>query len=64
MGISDQSGEKDRTRWFKTVLLGGTAFTPGGGGGGGALIFSYIRRLGSSFGFKIMNWIITKLDYI
>ena len=26
--------------------------------GGGTLIFSYIRRLGSFFGFKIMNFII------
>ena len=25
-------------------------------GGGGALIFSYIRRLGSLFGFKILNF--------
>ena len=29
---------------------------PGGvGGGGGTLIFSYIRRLGSFFGVKILN---------
>ena len=27
-------------------------------GGGGTLIFSYIRRLGSFFGFKILNFII------
>ena len=27
----------------------------GGGGGGGTLIFSYIHRLGSFFGFKILN---------
>ena len=26
------------------------------GGGGGTLIFSYIRRLGSLFGFKILNF--------
>ena len=29
-----------------------------GGGGGGTLIFSYIRRLGSFFWFKILNFII------
>ena len=28
----------------------------GGGGGGGTLIFSYIRRLGSFFWFKILNF--------
>ena len=28
----------------------------GGGGGGGTLIFSYIRRLGSFFGVKILNF--------
>ena len=28
----------------------------GGGGGGGTLIFSYIRRLGPFFGFKILNF--------
>ena len=28
----------------------------GGGGGGGTLIFSYIHRLGSLFGFKIWNF--------
>ena len=27
-----------------------------GGGGGGNLIFSYIRRLGSFFGVKILNF--------
>ena len=27
-----------------------------GGGGGGTLIFSYIRRLGSFFLFKILNF--------
>ena len=26
------------------------------GGGGGTLIFSYIRRVGSFFGFKILNF--------
>ena len=26
------------------------------GGGGGTLIFSHIRRLGPSFGFKILNF--------
>ena len=30
--------------------------TPGGGGGGGTLIFSYIRRLGPFFLFKILNF--------
>ena len=29
---------------------------PGGGGGGGTLIFSYIRRHGPFFGFKILNF--------
>ena len=29
---------------------------PREGGGGGTLIFSYIRRLGSFFGFKILNF--------
>ena len=29
---------------------------PQGGGGGGTLIFSYIRRLGPFFGFKILNF--------
>ena len=29
---------------------------PGGGGGGGTLIFSYIRRLGSFFVVKILNF--------
>ena len=33
-------------------LLGSTPC----GGGGGTLIFSYIRRLGSFFGFKILNF--------
>ena len=28
----------------------------GGGGGGGALTLSYIRRLGSFLGFKILNF--------
>ena len=28
----------------------------GGGGGGGGLIFSFIRRLGSFFAFKILNF--------
>ena len=36
-----------------------------GGGGGGTLIFSYIRRLGSFFGFKILNfnifWVFRKM---
>ena len=29
---------------------------PRGGGGGGTLIFSYIRRLGHFFGFKLLNF--------
>ena len=29
---------------------------PGWGGGGGTLIFSYIRKLGSFFGFIILNF--------
>ena len=40
---------------------------PGGGGGGGTLIFSYISRLGSFFGFKILNfnifWDFQKNEY-
>ena len=40
----------------------------GGGGGGGTLIFSYIRRLGSFFGVKFLNfnifWVFQKNDYI
>ena len=35
-------------------------------GGGGSLIFSYIRRLGQSFGFKILNlnnfWVYRKIN--
>ena len=39
----------------------------GGGGGGGTLIFSYIRRLRSYFGFKISKfnifWVFQKNKY-
>ena len=35
---------------------------PGGGGGEGTLIFSYIRRLGSFLGFKILNFKILRFS--
>ena len=42
--------------WLVLVADQASLSPRGGGGGGGTLIFSYIRRLGPFFWFKILNF--------
>ena len=53
-------------RSFHSGTHAPTYHTQGGGGGGGTLIFSYICRLGSFLGFKILIfnifWVFRKMN--
>ena len=55
--ISDKYKYRTKCRMCNAHYM---AIKPGynsrGGGGGGTLIFSYIRRLGSFYGVKILNF--------